>query len=45
MLLQTFKKFGEEMDDDNICDAYCLARYALDEKKKNIGKLGNGNQI
>lgn len=43
MLLQTFKKFGEEMDDDNICDAYCLARYVLDEKNKNIGKLDNAN--
>lgn len=37
MLLQTFKKFGEEMDDDNICDAYCLARYSLDNKKRKDG--------
>lgn len=36
MLLYTFKKFGEEFDDDNLCDAYCLSRLALDEHKKGI---------
>jgi Holliday junction resolvasome RuvABC endonuclease subunit len=36
MLLYAFKKFGEEFDDDNICDAYCLARLALDEHKRGL---------
>lgn len=27
MLLKVYKKWGEEFDDDNLCDAYCLARY------------------
>jgi len=30
ILLKTFKKWGEEFDDDNLCDAYCLARFALE---------------
>lgn len=33
MLLKCFKKFGIEFNDDNICDAYCLAKYALQEYK------------
>lgn len=33
MLLQCFKRWGESFDDDNICDAYCLARLALEEYK------------
>lgn len=32
MLLKTYKKFGVEFDDNNLCDAYCLARFALDNK-------------
>ncbi len=27
MILETFKKFNEEFYDNNLCDAYCLARY------------------
>lgn len=34
MLLQVFKKFGVEFDDNNLCDAYCLARYAGDNNAK-----------
>lgn len=26
MLLETFKRFGETFTNDNICDAYCLAK-------------------
>jgi len=33
MLLKTYKKFGVEFSDDNLCDAYCLAQYA----KNNYG--------
>lgn len=29
MILQTYKKWGLEFQDNNICDAYCLARYAM----------------
>jgi crossover junction endodeoxyribonuclease RuvC len=34
MLLKTFKKWGVEFDDHNICDAYGLARMALEEYKQ-----------
>ena len=30
MLLQTYKRWGMEFQDNNICDAYCLARYAME---------------
>lgn len=30
MLLQTYKRWGLEFQDNNICDAYCLARYAME---------------
>lgn len=30
MLLKCYKKFGIEFDNDNLCDAYCLARYGLE---------------
>lgn len=30
MLLKCYKKFNVEFSDNNICDAYCLARFALD---------------
>lgn len=30
MLLQAYKKFGVEFTDNNLCDAYCLARYAME---------------
>lgn len=39
MLLYAFKKFGEEFDDDNICDAYCLARMAIDEHKRGLSPI------
>jgi crossover junction endodeoxyribonuclease RuvC len=28
MLKEVFKRWGEDFDDDNICDAYCLSRMA-----------------
>jgi len=39
MLLYAFKKFGEEFNDDNICDAYCLARLALDEHRRGLPEV------
>ena len=33
MLLKTFQNFNEEFSDDNLCDAYGLARMALEEYK------------
>ena len=33
MLLQVYKKFGIEFRDNNICDAYCLAKYSLEKSK------------
>lgn len=33
MLLKTFKKWGVEFEDNNICDAYGLARMALEDWK------------
>ncbi len=33
MLMNIYKKFGIEFDDDNIADAYCLARMGLEGKK------------
>jgi Holliday junction resolvasome RuvABC endonuclease subunit len=33
MLLNVFKKWGESFDDNNLCDAYSLARLALHESK------------
>jgi crossover junction endodeoxyribonuclease RuvC len=42
ILLNVFKKFGETFDDDNLADAYSLARLALfnynKEKEINNGK-------
>ena len=29
MLLKVYKKFGVEFDDDNLCDAYALAKYGF----------------
>ena len=31
VLLGVYKKFGVEFDDDNICDAYVLARMGMDK--------------
>jgi crossover junction endodeoxyribonuclease RuvC len=33
MLLKTYKRWGVEFDDHNICDAYGLARMALEDFK------------
>lgn len=30
MLLKTYKKFNIEFSDNNLCDAYCLARMAME---------------
>ena len=34
MLLKTYKKWGIEFQDDNLCDAYCLARMLLHDYKE-----------
>lgn len=34
MMLSCYKKFGFEPSDDNICDAYCLARFILEGQTK-----------
>ena len=31
MLMKVYKKFGIEFEDDNLCDAYSLARLALED--------------
>ncbi len=31
MLLKVYKKWGVEFSDDNLCDAYSLARFALED--------------
>jgi len=33
MLLKVYKKFGIEFDNNNLCDAYSLARYAVEQYK------------
>lgn len=33
MLKEVYKKWGEDFDDNNVCDAYCLARMALEENR------------
>ncbi len=33
MLLKTYKKWGVEFSDNNLCDAYGLARMALEDFK------------
>lgn len=35
MLLNTYKKFGVEFQDDNLCDAFCLAKKAFEDMKEN----------
>jgi len=35
MLLKTFKKFGVEFSDNNLCDAYGLARYGAELYRSN----------
>jgi len=41
MLKEVYKRWGEDFDDNNLCDSYCLARYAHDTffKKNNLLKL------
>jgi hypothetical protein len=42
MLLHCFKKWGEEFENNNLCDAYCLARMALEDmliKQKSTGNV------
>jgi len=29
ILLKTFKRWGVEFEDNNLCDAYCLARFGI----------------
>jgi hypothetical protein len=36
MLKEVYKKWGEDFDDDNICDSYALARLA----QFNYNKIG-----
>jgi crossover junction endodeoxyribonuclease RuvC len=36
MLKEVYKRWGEDFEDDNICDAYCLARLA----NVNYNKIG-----
>lgn len=33
MLLKVYKKFGIEFDNNNLCDAYSLARFAVEQYK------------
>ena len=33
MLMKTYKRWGVEFDDDNLCDAFCLAKYAQSKIK------------
>ena len=33
MLMKTYKRWGVEFDDDNLCDAFCLAQYATSKIK------------
>jgi len=43
MLLKTFKKWGVEFSDDNLCDAYCLARKLMhDYKESMLVKVNSG---
>jgi len=37
ILLKTFKKWGEEFDNNNLADAYGLARMALEDFKNDTG--------
>jgi len=42
MLLHCYKKWGVEFENNNLCDAYCLARMALEdmlEAKKSSGNV------
>lgn len=39
MLKEVYKRWGEDFNSDNICDAYSLSRFALDNFKKGIFEL------
>lgn len=43
MLQQVYKKFGEEFDDNNLCDSYCLARLGVEllDQTAKAKALGN----
>ncbi len=41
MLLKVYKKFGVEFQDNNICDAFCLAKLAAFRDKNNHEKEQN----
>lgn len=32
MMKETFKRWGFDTDDDNICDAYCVCRYVVEKQ-------------
>lgn len=34
MLKEVYKKWGVDYNDNDLCDAYCLARYLIDKKIK-----------
>ena len=38
MLLKVFQKWGVEFSNDNLADAYSLARFALDSYQKSSGE-------
>ena len=38
MLLHCFKRWGVEFENNNLCDAYCLARLAMEETVHSIKK-------
>ncbi len=52
MLLKVYKKWGVEFDDDNLADAYSLARFALEDfnngnktvPEKDSGRKGNNKR-
>ena len=42
MLLKVYKRFGVEFSDDNLCDAYALARYGLPYVNPSLKRRTNG---
>lgn len=41
MLLHCFKKWSVEFENNNLCDAYCLARMAMEDMRKAKSTTGN----
>jgi hypothetical protein len=41
MLLHCFKKWGQEFENNNLCDAYCLARMAMEDMQEAAKSTGN----